>query len=110
MAEYIKRDELLELIDYYILHDEDAIKHHSALFVEGMKDGYYRMRSKAIDISASDVVEVVHGEWIYFKNAYGKDYRKCSNCLHEQEITGLLNYCPICGAKMSTQSNAFSTH
>ena len=45
-----------------------------------------------------DVVPVVHGHWIYCKGSNGKDYRKCSVCLHTQEITGVLNYCPICGA------------
>lgn len=41
-----------------------------------------------------------HGKWIYCKGSNGKDYRKCSECLHTQEITGLLNYCPVCGARM----------
>lgn len=41
-----------------------------------------------------------HGEWVTVKGSNGKDYRKCTNCLHTQEITGLLNYCPICGADM----------
>ena len=44
--------------------------------------------------------QMVHGHWIYCKGSNGKDYRKCSVCLHTQEITGVLNYCPICGAKM----------
>ena len=43
---------------------------------------------------------VVHGHWIYCKGSNGKDYRKCSVCLHTQEITGVLNYCPICGTRM----------
>lgn len=43
---------------------------------------------------------VRHGKWIYVKGSNGKDYRKCSECLHTQEITGLLNYCPVCGARM----------
>lgn len=47
-----------------------------------------------------DAVPVVHAHWIYCKLGNGKDGRKCSDCLHTQEITGLLNYCPICGARM----------
>ena len=43
---------------------------------------------------------VRHGKWIDVKGSNGKDYRKCSECLHTQDITGLLNYCPVCGAKM----------
>lgn len=47
-----------------------------------------------------DAIPVVHGHWIYCKGSNGKDYRKCSVCLHTQEITGVLNYCPICGTRM----------
>lgn len=47
-----------------------------------------------------DAEPVRHGHWIDCKGSDGKDYRKCSKCLHTQNITGLLNYCPICGAKM----------
>lgn len=46
---------------------------------------------------------VRHGKWIYVKGSNGKDYRKCSECLHTQEITGLLNYCPVCGARMDEE-------
>lgn len=56
MSEYIERDALLEIIDHYILHDEDARKHHSASFVEGMKDGYYRLRSQVVNMPSADVV------------------------------------------------------
>ena len=48
---------------------------------------------------AKEVVER-HGEWIPCKGSNGKDYRKCSRCFHTQDITNLLNYCPICGADM----------
>jgi hypothetical protein len=47
-----------------------------------------------------DAEPVRHGHWIMTKGINGNDYRKCSNCLHTQPITGLMNYCPICGAKM----------
>ena len=77
--------------------------------VEGLPDcynGYSDTYDKSCIIGlideepTADVVPVVHGHWIYCKGSNGKDYRKCSVCLHTQEITGLLNYCPICGAKM----------
>ena len=47
-----------------------------------------------------DAEPIRHGKWIDCKGSNGKDYRKCSECLHTQDITGLLNYCPVCGAKM----------
>ena len=40
------------------------------------------------------------GEWILVKGSNGKDYHKCSKCLHTQEITGVKNYCAVCGARM----------
>ena len=44
--------------------------------------------------------EAVQGEWILVKGSNGKDYHKCSKCLHTQEITGVKNYCAVCGARM----------
>lgn len=66
MNRYIDADALLEIIEHYILHDEDARKHHSALFIEGMKDGYYRIKSKVLNMPTADVVEVV----------------RCKDCVH----------------------------
>ena len=40
------------------------------------------------------------GTWILVKGSNGKDYHKCSECLHTQEITGVKNYCAVCGAEM----------
>lgn len=42
-------------------------------------------------------------KWVNATGSNGKDYRKCSECLHTQEITGLLNYCPVCGARMDVE-------
>lgn len=40
------------------------------------------------------------GKWILVKGSNGKDYHKCSECLHTQDITGVKNYCAVCGADM----------
>lgn len=40
------------------------------------------------------------GEWILAKGSDGKDYHKCSKCFHTQEITGVKNYCAVCGTRM----------
>ena len=40
------------------------------------------------------------GEWLLVKGSDGKDYHKCSECLHMQDITGVKNYCAVCGADM----------
>ena len=38
------------------------------------------------------------GHWILVKGSNGKDYHKCSECLHTQDITGVKNYCAACGS------------
>ena len=48
----------------------------------------------------ADVAPVRKGKWILVKGSNGKDYHKCSYCLHTQEITGVKNYCSVCGARM----------
>lgn len=62
--------------------------------------------------SRADIEELIwtyesqkHGEWIDCKGSNGKGYRKCSECLHTQEITGLFNFCPNCGARMDGTRN-----
>ena len=45
------------------------------------------------------------GKWILVKGSNGKDYHKCSECLHTQEITGVKNYCAVCGADMREEVN-----
>lgn len=46
-----------------------------------------------------------NGEWILVKGSNGKDYHKCSECLHTQDITGVKNYCAVCGADMIGDEN-----
>ena len=43
------------------------------------------------------------GKWILVKGSNGKDYHKCSECLHTQDITGVKNYCPVCGTEMRSE-------
>ena len=72
-------------------------------------DGYYIMDDEVID--KDDAIEAIRllpaiqserkkGKWILVKGSNGKDYHKCSECLHIQDITGVKNYCPVCGADM----------
>lgn len=58
------------------------------------KEILLKMAKKALS------ADVVQGEWILVKGSNGKDYHKCSKCLHTQEITGVKNYCAVCGARM----------
>lgn len=103
MARYIDADEFRrEMYHEAFETDSDLQKWDSGCWIR------YKMFENAIEnFPAVDAVPVKHGHWIYCKGSNGKDYRKCSVCLHTQEITGVLNYCSICGARMDepTQSN-----
>ena len=62
--------------------------------------GNYTSAGQAIaDAPTVDAVEVVHGEWIYWRDNDGLKRCKCSECLTSY---GCLDtpYCPNCGADM----------
>lgn len=62
-----------------------------------MHNAYYMGKT-----SAADVVEVVHGEWIFNRGqAYGEPLYFCSVCTDGGSEWGKDKYCPNCGAKMS---------
>lgn len=69
-------------------------------YAEGVRRGFRLGMSYVRSCEAVDALEVVHAYWVAIRGTNGKDYHKCSNCLHEQEITGVKNYCQICGARM----------
>ena len=55
------------------------------------------------DQSASDVAEVVHGEWIECDCCDPRDnWVKCNSCGYETTLSRNIKYghCPNCGAKM----------
>lgn len=105
MSTYKDTDALIELIDYYIFDDKDAYKNHSALFIDGMKDGYYRIRSNIINMPSADVIEVVHGEW-KGKPIAGYCTVRCSVCGSAfLDNDGRWKYCPNCGARMAVEND-----
>lgn len=53
----IDGDELIELIDNYIKASNQIDR--SASFIDGMKDGYYRIRSRILNIP-SEPSEIIH--------------------------------------------------
>lgn len=63
-------------------------------------EAYSKIADMVDEMPTINAEPIKIGYWIYIKGSNGKDYRKCSECLHTQEITGLLNYCPVCGARM----------
>ena len=74
---------------------------------EGIDKAKYAINAKAVEAAingtpASDVVEVVHGEWIKHESMVLS--RQCSNCKGWYTKTTINEYtyrfCPNCGAKM----------
>lgn len=63
-------------------------------------DGFIECYSVEEIENAPTIDPVKHGHWIVIKGSNGKDYDLCSVCAHTQEITGVKNYCAVCGAKM----------
>lgn len=75
MAEYIKREAVIDLITRRYENPEICTQEINS-------------------IPVADVAPVVHGRW----KRYGRNLGECSNC---GEIVNIrYNYCPNCGAKM----------
>lgn len=86
MAEYIEREDLLELyrMDDPVLNENG----HVPLSV---------IRQNIMDIPSADVAPVVHGRWLKQDN-----YNCCSVCKQSvaRYCVRWYKYCPNCGAKM----------
>lgn len=84
MAEYIKRETVLEHAEY---------------------DNNYRLIIPAEAIKATptaDIAPVVHGRWFYHTLIDGHIHAECSEC---HKIRIIDNFCPNCGAKMDGGDN-----
>ena len=97
MAEYIKREDVLEFSR--ILDDQ--------LWETG---GYRNYPTEAVPVDAirnipsADVAEVKHGRWIKTVGENGViSACRCSNCGFEDNRYSLFNYCPRCGARMDVE-------
>ena len=94
MADYIEREDLLELyrIDDPVLNENG----HVPLPV---------IRQNIMDIPAADVAPVRHGRWE--TNSDRPDSLICSvcNCGFDMWKHDHHNYCPNCGAKMDGELN-----
>ena len=89
MAEYIEREDLLELyrMDDPVLNENG----HVPLSV---------IRQNIMDIPSADVAPVRHGEWEIVVGSNGKEYMVCTCCRVSQDLTGVFTYCPNCGCRM----------
>lgn len=111
MAEFIHNEEQFVNVGEPIVFENKTECSFSAdVGVIFRKSGIYKVsivknRISISEITTLNALERKCGEWVTVKGSNGKDYRKCTNCLHTQEITGLLNYCPICGADMRNKED-----
>ena len=89
MARYIDADKLNDKLE--------ELEFNSPVMTPIMK--IYNVIGLVEDQPTAEVVEVKHGEWIYFYDTKGIKRCKCSECITSY---GCLDtpYCPSCGAKM----------
>lgn len=87
MAEYIKREDAINLLHY---HADEACSAVVADFES---------------IPAADVAPVVHGRWKYY---HKQNIAVCTNCSFERDLDanfGKAVSCPNCSAKMDGKGN-----
>ena len=101
MAEYITKDQVIELLRLYGNMDEYI--------------PYYELDNEIYEMKAADVAPVVHGQWIIGVDNDDFDV-KCSKCEWTDtfEVAGIaaveriakaMHYCPNCGARMDGGAN-----
>lgn len=105
--DYVERNKIMEsLLDWAVcLNNPDTLNRSDALFI--------------IDnVEAADVAPVVHGKWVYNKNAtdWGIGGYVCSECQNKNNnlpcnrvksvrMFSGAKYCPECGALMQEEDN-----
>ena len=88
----ISREELISLIDHRIKHTKDARKRHTSEFVDGMKDGYARIRSDVqLMPPAEPERKTCYLECLRCKQAYNYSW----DTMDEISYT-MYSYCPDC--------------
>lgn len=108
MAEYIKREAVINRIkeyalDVYGIDLDDAKQFGGGSRSENYCEGLYEATELIDDIPAADVAPVVHGRWIIHDDEFGLTC-ECSVC--HIETMGDGNFCPNCGAKMDGGEDA----
>lgn len=112
MAEYIKREKILELINSFKRND---VTKHVVDYAAGWNEALEQIESSvAEDIPAADARPERHGVWEWSKLPNGYNDFKCSACGAREVTTitphswtkdGYHEYCGVCGAKMDGGKN-----
>lgn len=109
MAEYIERETMIQAIrEYSGFFQYSPSTNHMILKME--------VEKVARDLEAADVAPVVHGRWIYDRNAtdWGIGGYICSECktknnnlpcnrIKTVSVCSGAKFCPNCGAKMDLE-------
>ena len=108
MAEYIKREDLIEWLKKIPLKDlSDGLGICRVIMENDFKSAIKTIPESAI-VDVADVSSVRHGRWdssgkyrFQIDNSVAVRCTECGCSLTEQEYRGnVWNYCPVCGANM----------
>lgn len=96
MAEYIKREDVAQILD------------NAQMISDGEYSGYCTEDIDLNSIPAADVATVRRGKWILVRKQADGGLCKCSECGREFEFNSCNRhtsylYCPNCGAKMDKE-------
>lgn len=91
MAEYIKREDAIKIVERYGLANGSVLGRHT-----GLADC---IASEIAAIPTADVAPVVHAAWIFFCGV-GEHFPRCSRCGEEADEEIARPYCAYCGARM----------
>ena len=86
MSDYISREDAVDELQVKVFHN--------------LTDEYYGTMQVLNELTAADVVPVVHGTWEYHMS-----FGICDKCGYEYNWTGTdaKNFCPNCGVKMDRE-------
>lgn len=94
MSDYIKKQDALDAVE-----ESRRLNHHKDAKYACVHECEHRHFLKILmDIKPADVAPVVHSRWEYKCGEIRCP--ECGNKIHRIDLSGCLNFCPNCGAKM----------
>ena len=125
MSDYIKREDVMELLDMLLEHYHDTgvevIKHTAAIAPkefhiseeDDIADFNFEIDAWKKDFSnipPADVAPVRHGRWKPFDRTWGRSVFTCTECGDAMDVPTemgepIFDYCPNCGARMDGEED-----
>lgn len=94
--EYIRREDVVDALKA----QADTMRTWVERYAE-QRRGILTAVNIVEDIKPADVAPVVHSQWKYKCGEI--QCPECGNRIHRIDLSGCLNFCPNCGAKMDAQ-------